>query len=194
MSPRHLIVGSVAFGLGLVLTLAHAGYGPAGETRSARDVTAAREALRGFDQYPLYDAGARVDGLPLVAVLRRDDSARFVSFVYGDCLAGDDAGCAPPAEVQVWPACRRNLALYDSSSGDGVVPERLVVRGVTAGLFDEGTRLELETRGATVVVFGDSPERVLRVANALRALDGGVRVGAPLPPLERARSGGAIDC
>jgi hypothetical protein len=194
MRPRLALVGMVAFGVALVLALAHAGSGPAGETRSAKDVSAAREALRGFDEYPLYDAGERFDGLPLVAVLRRDDTARFVSFVYGDCTAGDDAGCAPPAEVQVWPACRRNLAFYDSSDGDGAVPQLAVVRGVTAGLFDDGTRLELETRGATVVVFGDSRARVLRLANALQALDGSVHAGAPLPPPEQARIGGAIDC
>lgn len=191
--PRLVLVGVAAFGAALVLALAEAGTGPARETRTAREVGAARDALRGFEEYPLYDAGARVDGLPLVAVLRRHDTADFVSFVYGDCAAADDAGCAPPAEVQVWPACRRNLALYESSGSD-VVLRRAVVRGVTAGLFDDGTRLELETRGATVVVFGDSRARVLRIANALRALDGSVQVGAPLPPSERAGIGAAIDC
>ena len=193
--PRRLVlVGVVAFGVALVLVLAEAGSGPAGETRAARHASAAREALRSFDEFPLYDAGARVDGLSLVAVRRREDTADFVSFVYGDCAASDDAGCAPPAEIQVWPACRRNLALYESSGSDGVAPQRVVVRGVTAGLFDEGTRLELETRGATVVVFGDSRARVLRIANALRALDGSVRAGEPLPPPERTRIGGAMEC
>jgi hypothetical protein len=190
---RRTGVLALALGLGLlsVVALATAASGPAAGTRAAREASAAREALAGFDAFPLYDAGTRVDGLPLAAVLRRDDTAEFVSFVYGDCTAHDDAGCAPPAEIQVWPACRRNLALYES---DGGAPERAVVRGVTAGSFDEGTRLELETRGATIVVFGDSRGRALRIAKALRALDGTVRPGEALPPAERAGIGGAIDC
>ncbi|MGH9033509.1 MAG: hypothetical protein ACRDZV_15400 [Acidimicrobiia bacterium] len=191
---RRCAAGTLALGAALVPILADAGSGPASEARAARAVSAEREALRSFDEYPLYDAGPRVDGLPLAAVVRRDDTADFVSFVYGDCVAGDDAGCAPPAEVQVWPACRRSLALYEPAAAGGVVPERAIVRGVEAGLFDEGTRLELETRRATIVVFGDTRARVLRIANALRALDGSVRAEAPLPPPVRAEIGGAIDC
>ncbi len=91
---RAIVAALLALGLALV------GSVSAGGGRSAA-------ASRSFD--PLYSAGDRVDGLPLAAVLRRDDAAEFVSFVYGDCVAGDDAGCAPPAEIQVWPACRRNL-------------------------------------------------------------------------------------
>ena len=105
---------------------------------------------------PLYSAGGRVDGLPLSAILQRDDTAHFVSFVYGDCEPSGDAGCAPPAEVQVWPACRRNLALYEDASSSGGSPEPIMVRGVPAVLFDEGTRLELETQQSTVVVFADT--------------------------------------
>jgi len=192
---RSLLVGGVVVpGLLFALALASAGAGPAGETRAARDASAARETLREFDEFPLYDAGGRVDGLPLVAVHRRNDTAEFVSFVYGDCAAGGDAGCAPPAEIQVWPACRRSLALYGPGEVDGVAPEPVVLRGVGGALFDEGTRLELETRGATVVVFGDSHARVLRIAKALRALDGSVRAGAPLPPAARPGIGGATDC
>ena len=128
----------------------------------------------------LFNAGDRVDGLPLAAVLRREGTAEFVSFVYGDCAAHDDAGCAPPAEIQVWPACRRNLGLYGDALG-GKLAERTSVRGVPALRFDEGTRLELETGRSTVVVFADTPARVLRVAGALRALDGSVGSTRPLP-------------
>ena len=149
-------------------------------------------ASRSFD--PLYNAGDRVDGLPLAAVLRREDAAEFVSFVYGDCVAGDDAGCAPPAEIQVWPACRRNLGLYDDAH-DRVAPaERISVRGVPALLFDDGTRLELETGRSTVVVFAGTRGRVLRIAAALRALDETVSPGLPLPNPVRTQGGEAMDC
>ncbi len=143
---------------------------------------------------PPYSAGDRVDGLPLAAVLRRDDTAEFVSFVYGDCVAGDDTGCAPPAEVQTWPACRRNLGLYDDAIGRGALAEPLTLRGVPALLFDDGTRLELETGHSTVVVFADTRERVLRIAAALRALDETVMPGLPLPKPVRARGGDALSC
>jgi hypothetical protein len=141
---------------------------------------------------PLYSAGERVDDLPLVAVLRRDDSARYVSFVYGDCVASSDMGCAPPAEIQVWPACRRNLALYEHSPSSGVPLERWVrVRGVTAALFDEGTRLELELDRVTVVVFARDLASTFRIAAALRSLDGSVEAGHPLP---KPAEGGPMDC
>ncbi len=142
---------------------------------------------------PLYKAGDRVDGLPLAAVLRREDTAEFVSFVYGDC-GGDDAGCAPPAEIQVWPACRRNLALYDDATDRGALAEPITLRGVPALLFDDGTRLELETGRSTVVVFAGTRARVLRIAAALRALDGSVPPGLPLPKPVRMQGGDALDC
>ena len=144
--------------------------------------------LGSFDEFPLYDAGGRVDGLPLVAVRRRDDTADFVSFVYGDCSAGDDMGCAPPAEIQVWPACRRNLGLYDSSLAGALEPEMVVVRGATAAFFDDGTRLELQTGTSTVVVFAGSRERVLRIAAALQPV-GEAPSSDPLP----APAPGALD-
>ena len=144
---------------------------------------------------PLYNAGERVDGLPLVAVLRREDTADFASFVYGDCVAGDDAGCAPPAEVQIWPACHRNLALYNGVQPAGAPAEQIMVRGVPAVLFDDGTRLELETGRSTAVVFADTRARTLRIAAALRAVDGTVSPGRPLPQPTRGQGrGGAVDC
>lgn len=142
----------------------------------------------------LYDAGERVDGLPLTAVLRREDTADFVSFVYGDCVAGDDAGCAPPAEIQVWPACRRNLGMYDEPRADSGPSERIVLRGVPALLFDDGTRLELETGRSTVVVFAGTRARAFRIAAALRSADGTVSSGRPLPQPERKQGGDAPTC
>lgn len=187
---RVASAATLAIGVVPVLALGHAAAGPAGEVDASRDAIASREALRAFDEYPLFDVGERVDGLPLAAVLRRDDTAEYVSFVYGDCVPEGDAGCPPPAEVQVWPACRRNLDLYESPA----IAERIVVRGVAGGLFDDGTRLEVETGRATIVVFGETRSRVQRMARALRALDGSVPAGAPLPPPARRGIGGAIDC
>ncbi len=169
--------------LGLGLVLVGSVSADRGQSASAR---------QGF---PLYDAGERVDGLPLVAVLRREGAADFVSFVYGDCVAGDDTGCAPPAEIQIWPACRRSLGLYDGArAADASAAEQTTVRGVPALLFDDGTRLELETGRATAVVFAGTRARVLRIAAALRAVDGTVLPGRPLPEPLRGEEGGTMDC
>lgn len=152
----------------------------------------AGEAPRSADVPQLFDAGPAVDGLPLTAVLRREDTGS-VSFVYGDCSPGDEAGCAAPAEVQVWPACRRSLASYERDARSPT-PERTVVRGVPAGFFDGGMRLEIQTGSATVVVFGDSRARAARVAAALASVDGAVSPGQPLPPPVDGAVEGRLDC
>ena len=68
------------------------------------------------------------------------------------------------------------------------------MRGVPAALFDEGTRLELETQQSTVVVFADTRARVLRIAAALRSLDGSVPRGRPLPAPDRGDEEGPMGC
>lgn len=187
-------VGFVAVGVAFVLGLALSGSVSAGGGSGASRADFSVERARGFDEFPLYSAGDRVEGLPLIAVLRRDDTADYVSFVYGDCVAEDESGCAPPAEIQVWPACRRSLSLYESAPPGGVLPEHFVTRGVRAALFDEGTRLELQTGLSTVVIFADSRARALRIAAALRAVDGTVTPGRPLPQPDPGAIGGAMDC
>jgi hypothetical protein len=142
---------------------------------------------------PLYSAGERVDGLPLTAVLGRDGASP-VSFVYGDCQAAGDAGCTPPAEVQVWPGCRRNLALYGREGLPGPALEAATARGVPGAFLDGGTRLELQTGRVTVVIFAESRARVLRIVDVLRALDGSVPPSAPLPPPEPGALEGALVC
>jgi hypothetical protein len=151
-----------------------------------------RDALA-FAEFPLFDAGDRVDGLPLTAVLRREDTADYVSFVYGDCTPSDDQGCSPPVEVQVWPACRRNLRLYDSAQPGTPVPQPTTVRGVPAAFLEDGLRLELHASRSTVVVFGDSQARVLRVAAALREV-GKPGAGGALPSPESGAVEGALRC
>ena len=186
------VLGVVLF-LGLVLGRS----GPAGAGGAMPRLTFSIEQARAFDEFPLFSAGDSVDGQPLTAVLRRDDRAKYVSFVYGDCEAEDDKGCAPPAEVQVWPACRRNLALYDgaATSAASPEPERVRVRGVPGAFFEGGTRLELETGHSLVVIFAASREQALRIAAELEAPDGSVAAGSPLPlPVDNRGQGGAIGC
>jgi hypothetical protein len=129
------------------------------------------EQARAFEEFPLVYAGERVDGLPLVAIVRRDDTADYVSFVYGDCRpSSPDGGCAPPAEIQVWPASRRNLGSYDPSRGGSDPPELTTIRGSPAVFFDAQTRLELYTAQLTVVLFARSRKRLVKLAEALRCV------------------------
>jgi hypothetical protein len=151
------------------------------------------EAARGFPDFPLYYAGDSIDGVPLVAVLRRRDTANYVAFVYGDCKAGDDMGCAPPVEIQVWPACRRNLGLYDTSQPGAPVPERVTIRGVPAVFLEDGNRLEIQTGTSAVVVFAGSRERLLRIAETLRGVNDSSRAG-PLPEPAPGAVEGTLEC
>ncbi len=185
---------SPAVVVAVTLALALAGSGPASDGRGKLEGGFSAEHARQFDEFPLYSAGERIDGLPLVAVLRRDDTADYVSFVYGDCLAEDESGCAPPAEIQIWPACRRSLALYDSPQAGSQLPERLSTRGVPAAFFDGGTRLELQAGSSTIVIFAGERARALRIAAALRAVNGSVGPGRPLPQPEPGAIGAAMDC
>lgn len=164
--------------------------GATGSTAPARAISFELESLRAHD--PIFFAGERTEGVPLEAVLRRSDSAEYVSFVYGDCVPESDAGCAPPIEIQVWPACRRHLALYDSSHGPDL--DRVTVRGVPAAVLDAGTRLELQTGRSTIVVFADSRQRLSRIAKDLRALDARTASGVPLPPPDPGAVDGRLGC
>jgi hypothetical protein len=190
------LVGAVlvlALVVGLVVVLGRSS--PAGAGGAPPRSSFSVEQARAFDEFRVFSAGPSVDGLPLTAVLRRDDTASYVSFVYGDCAAEDDAGCVPPAEVQVWPACRRSLALYERETAVTPAPERVVVRGVPAAFLDRGTRLELETGRTLVVVFARSRSQALEIAAQLEAVDGSVPPGARLPPPAPVRrEGGAMGC
>jgi hypothetical protein len=204
VSGARGVRGSVALGslgLGGVLVIALAlvlglRSGPAGAGGASPRSSFSLEQARAFDEFPLFSPGRIVDGHPLTAVLRRDDRASYVSFVYGDCTAERDTGCAPPVEVQTWPLCRRSLALYEGGAAPGGTrPDWVLVRGVPGVFFDQGTRLELETGRSLVVVFASSREQAQRIADELEAVDGSITAGSPLPPPAAGRGkGGAIDC
>lgn len=190
---RLLLSGIAA--VATVLLLSGAGRAGAGDRASTSASRFTLAHAHAFEDYPLYFAGDRAEGFPLVAVLRRADTADFVSFVYGDCTAADHDGCAPPIEIQVWPACRRHLGLYrDNPSFAGWPPDRTTVRGVPAAVFDDGTRLELQTGRATVVVFAESRARLGRVAGALRSLDAPASRGGALAAPVAGALEGELDC
>lgn len=182
-----LAVAAAALGAALAFLQARDAAGNTDRPDAPRS-TFSIGAARAFSAYPLYNAGSSTDGLALTAVLRRQGSADYVSFVYGDCQAADHRGCAPPAEIQVWPACRRNLSMYRSPQGP--VPEPTVVRSAPAAFFEGGRRLEVQTGRSTIVIFARSRPEVERLAADLRGVNVDVEPGAMLPgPAEGAVSG-----
>jgi len=153
--------------------------GPPNSSATPTQDTTARLPCTGIKQplnFPNSWAGTSLDGLTLTAVIRRCDvprgdepiRANYVSYIYGDCNAEDDAGCAPPIEIQSWPSGERNRQMLSPVPGR---PESrgsdMTVAGDPATSYDDGRRLELYRRSSTIVIFGDTPARVERFAGAL---------------------------
>lgn len=158
-------------------------------------------------RFDTYDAGPRFKHLERVHRGRncenpQDNSAPVRmnnrTSIYGDCVPiGNDGGCPPPLEIQSWPACERNLALYaayPSPDGEAAPYQRTRIRGTEAAVFQEGERIEVYTGDATIVVMGESAGLTRAAANALvgRRGDRPVDGGEPLPaPGEGALAGTA---
>jgi hypothetical protein len=97
--------------------------------------------------------------------------AHYTLAVYGTCKATSDHGCAPPLEIQTWPACERSPADY-TVAGEPLPPTEVVeLRGVPARFYGDN-RLELSTGDVTVVIFGESRNLVLAAVAALRTRPG----------------------
>jgi hypothetical protein len=207
MLNRRLILGLLA---GLVLgggvaTLAYSAA--AGGDRPEFDAAHSDLTIEGaaaFPDFPLYAVGESFEGLPLTGVTRRLEArvapdparANFVGFRYGDCTPSSDAGCPAPLEIQVWPACERNLSSYSlTPAGDPLPHERLTVRGVPAASFEGGQRLEIYTGSVSVVLFGAGEAQLLRAAEALRAVNAsGPGVGDRLPEPAAGALEGRLAC
>ena len=153
--------------------------------------TFSRAEARRFTDFPLYDVGESFQGWPLVAVLRRKDTGRFagehirpnyVSFIYGDCLATDDQGCAPPLEIQISPAC-----LYTPADIALPAEARLKIRGVTSSVFEEGAKLALVAGRSTVTIYGRARDDVVAAAGRLRGVNLPVEATDNLPAPAGAR-------
>ena len=187
-SGYALILAAVIAAGAAALVLLRSGHAEANARPDAPKSTFSVAQAKGFTDFPVYDAGDSVEGLPLVAELRRvGGGTNYVSFIYGDCTAVDDYGCAPPIEIQIWPACLRNPSLY---AGPGApVGDKATVRGVPAAFYEDGRRLEIQTGTSTVVIFGRRQAEVVTVADALRGVNVPVRAGDNLP----APAAGALD-
>jgi len=124
---------------------------------------------------PRYFAGASFEGLKQTKSFRRCDQpssmgrANFVSYIYGSCDPEPDQGCAPPMEIQTFPACERNADSYTlNPEGDPVPRKNITIAGLPGAIFDGGRRVEVYMRNATVVIFGDNPGQIRRAAARLK--------------------------
>jgi hypothetical protein len=144
-------------------------------------------------------APQRVCGMPSAsAQAMRSPAVRdnHLGFNYGTCDVPpeDEASCAYPIAIQSFPACERNLSLYQrypAPDGQSYPYEKTAIRGVPAAIFDSGQRIEIYTGDATVVVWGTSAPTVARAAERLQGTHRGTVVPASkeLP----APSAGALD-
>ena len=204
-------MGALGSTTGVVVTLA--ALKP--DKRDDRDIHAPAatfnlEAAQTFKDFALFAPGRAAIGLPLTSLARRDvrhrgqpARASYVTFKYGTCIPGPDAGCPAPLEVQVWPACERTRADYQlTPDPDGAGPKHAVplprkdlwVRGVPASFFEGGARLELYTGDVTVVLFGSSSAQLLRAAQSIRGINRPLARDSPLPPPVPGALSGRLPC
>lgn len=165
--------------------------------------------------FPVYSLGHKVDGHEVTSVDRsceelqpeapaRDNS---VTYVYGICpelLDGTADECAPPLAIQTWPACERSLADYEVLPGVPYPHEKLgTIEGVPAYSFDGGTRVELYTGSATIVIFSPDPALIDQAVKAIQAEPATEPPGEPkatdaasadLPPPEPGATAGKLSC
>jgi len=169
------------------------------------------DELRAYQRFPIYYAGGEVAGLPLTAMHReavtappgtpvapklRAGNVSSFDFTYGSCsIPAQGESCSLPLDIQIWPACARYPALYNSN-GPGLpvlVPKKTHIRGVPAAYFEGGYRLEIQTGASTIVIFGGRSRMRAAVA-ALEGLNVDVRPGQKLPPPAPGALDGSLPC
>jgi hypothetical protein len=114
--------------------------------------------------FEIFSAGPSVAGVPLTDFKRRCDGttpvdeppANFTNYFYGHCkIEGSADGCAPPLQIQSFPACQRSLADY-SLEGRPLpyreLPEIGGAEVVEIDLMGE-KRIEVYTGATTIVIF-----------------------------------------
>lgn len=134
--------------------------------------------------FEVFSAGPTVDGLPLTGTARRCDPgaladespANYVSYIYGHCeIEEGNTGCAPPLEIQTWPACQRSLGDY-TFEGKPMPYRRLPsIEGaqVVEIEFPFGRRFEVYTGSSTIVIFAADPAVVQAALEALSSQEEG---------------------
>jgi hypothetical protein len=162
--------------------------------------------------FRLYSLGTRFAGLPLTAVLRTcgnpqpvpGDNPKLpatyrsnsVTYIYGDCTPpAGEGGCAAPIQLQISPACERNVAQYERR------PKLTRRRGVPSAALDRA--LELYTADSTVVIFTGDRHLMRRAVSAVQRVRRGdapavvppiLKVAKRLPPPVHGAIAGKLRC
>ena len=125
---------------------------------------------------PLYYLGDQFEELALTHV----EPNGF--FVYGECDGegtGDTFHCTKPqVQLQHYALGRRHPAMFEATPSELPVCARGTAGGRPVAAFATSGGLEVYAGSRVIVIFGDSAERTLRAARALRVLRG-PRGGAP---------------
>jgi hypothetical protein len=123
-----------------------------------------------FEDFPLYDVGEAFEDTPLENVSRRPG---FIEFRYGS-----DSRLL----LQIWPGCVRNPLLREGVLLESHTVEReLRLRGATAYVFEGGGRVEIPTRGATVVIRAHGLREAKLAVQALEGVNNPLERDDPLP-------------
>jgi hypothetical protein len=164
-----------------------------------------------FEVYSLGDSVAGLDATSVsrhCAELQPEATVRpnFVSYIYGTCPELDNGAtpmCAPPLEIQTWPACERSLADYELAPGTPYPYEALGdLKGVPAYSFDQGTRIELYAGNVTIVIFAGDPALAQQAVASIQpeptaqppAEPTSAAAGAELPEPESGAISGELSC
>jgi len=128
---------------------------------------------RSFDRYQLYYLGDSFQGEQLTAAPEPYRN----SFIYGDCEAKSDTGCAPPLEIQNASVCERFPLKY-------AVPSRRYyeARGALAGYFPSAGGTDVYTGSTTITIFTSLGLPVHEIIAALRPVRGPANLDRDLPP------------
>jgi hypothetical protein len=130
--------------------------------------------------FEIFSAGPSVAGVPLAGFKRRcggttpaeEPPANFTNYFYGHCKIAEGAtGCAPPLQIQTWPACQRALGDY-TFEGKPMPYRRLPSRSgaeVVEIQFEYGPRIEIYTKSSTIVIFAENPDLGEKALTQLRS-------------------------
>ncbi|HEX8647071.1 MAG TPA: hypothetical protein VF715_09215 [Thermoleophilaceae bacterium] len=156
-----------------------------------RVVAEARE----FRDYRLFWLGERFRSHDLTYASRegRKGQSTF-TFIYGDCEAESDSGCAPPYQIQNYHACARNLGDY----GAGIHPmRRKPIRGAAVYEFGDGNnfdRIEVYTGRTMLAISAPTFAKARRVVRRLERINGELGPDDPLGPPARGAVRGKLRC
>ena len=146
--------------------------------------------------FEVFSAGQAPAGMPLTDTSRRCDidvPARgwpnnYVHYSYGNCEIPEGAtGCAPPLQIQTWPACQRARDEYTFEGKP--LPFRLLPKYGGAEVVEftfPAERIEVYTKSATIVIFAKSRNLARRAVRLLRPQEEGK------PPATNAEALGGV--